>query len=94
MFKFNDAVFPKFLNFVVLSVIAFPIPILKFTLIIYYHCTLSLHFATNLPGSLRVINHLAGGRGGAFYSLTVFSSASIKAASTFSQPHLINSELV
>lgn len=46
MFKFNDVVFPKFLNFVVLSVIAFPIPILKFTLIIYYHCTLSLHFAT------------------------------------------------
>lgn len=56
MYKLSDTVFHKFQSFVVLSITV--LPILKFTLIIYYHTTLSLHFATNLPGSLRVINHL------------------------------------
>lgn len=56
MYKLTDTVFHKFLCFVVFSVIVFPI--LKFSFVIYYLTTLSLHFATTLPGFLRVINHL------------------------------------
>lgn len=54
----NDVVFPKLLSFIVLPIIIFPI--LQFTLVIYYHTSPSLHFATNLSGSPRVINHLGG----------------------------------